>query len=92
MSMRQLKHHEKPLLKKVNFLEWKKDSNIREIAILRRYHVQDREDYSKYNKLVGQITKLVAKLKTLKQNDTYRIAKTDQLANKLFEMGVINAR
>ena len=76
----------------MNFLEWKKDSNIREIAILRRYHVQDREDYAKYNKLVGQITKLVAKLKTLKQNDTYRIAKTDQLANKLFEMGVVNAR
>ena len=53
MSMRALKHHEKPLLKKVNFLEWKKDANLREIAVLRRYHVQDREDYTKYNKLVG---------------------------------------
>ena len=40
-------------MKKVNFLEWKKDANIREIAVLRRYHVQDREDYAKYNKLVG---------------------------------------
>lgn len=35
---------------------------------------------------------MVAKLKTLKQNDDYRIAKTEQLANKLFEMGVINTR
>ena len=73
-------------------MEWKKDANIREIAVLRRYHVQDREDYEKYNKLVGGITKLVAKLKTIKQDDTYRIAKTDQLVNKLFEMGIINAR
>ncbi len=72
--------------------EWKKDAGVREIAVLRRYHIQEREDYTKYNKLVGQITKLVAKLKTLKQNDEYRIAKTDQLSNKLFEMGVVNAR
>lgn len=75
--MRKLKHHEQKLLKKVNFLEWKKDAGVREIAVLRRYHIQEREDYTKYNKLVGQITKLVAKLKTLKQNDEYRIAKTD---------------
>lgn len=90
--MRKLKFHEQKLLKKVDFLNWKKDSSIRENAVLRRYHVQDREDYAKYNKLVGQVTKLVAKLKLLKQDDDYRIAKTDQLANKLYEMGVINAR
>ena len=53
MSMRKLKHHEQKLLKKVNFLEWKKDAGTREIVVLRRYHIQDREDYSKYNKLVG---------------------------------------
>jgi U3 small nucleolar ribonucleoprotein protein IMP3 len=45
--------------------------------VLRRYHVQNREDYVKYNRIVGQVTKLVAKLKTLKQNDEYRIAKTE---------------
>jgi len=92
MSMRKLKFHEEKLLKKVDFLNWKKDASIREVAVLRRYHVQEREDYAKYNKLVGQVTKLVAKLKTLKQNDEYRIVKTEQLVNKLFELGVINAR
>lgn len=71
--MRELKYHEKKLLKKVDFLNWKKDSNVREIAVLRRYHVQNREDYSKYNKICGQITKLVAKLKVLKPSDSYRI-------------------
>lgn len=92
MSMRKLKYHEQKLLKKVDFLQWKKDASLREIAVLRRYHVQDREDYVKYNKLVGQVTKLVAKMKTLSAQDDYRVAKTEQLANKLYEMGVINAR
>lgn len=51
--MRELKYHEKKLLKKVDFLNWKKDSAVREISVLRRYHVQDREDYAKYNKICG---------------------------------------
>ena len=61
--------------KKVDFLKWnKKDASLREIAVLRRYHVQDREDYQKYNRLVGQVQKLIAKLKTLKSSDGFRIA------------------
>lgn len=90
--MRKLKFHEQKLLKKVDFLNWKKDASSRENAVLRRYHIQDRNDYAKYNRLVGQITKLIAKLKVLKSNDEYRIAKTEQLVNKLFEMGVVNSR
>ena len=90
--MRELKFHEQKLLKKVDFLNWKKDANLREIAVLRRYHVQNREDYAKYNKIVGQITKLVAKLKTLKSSDPYRIAQTDALVAKLYEMGLIKAK
>ena len=43
--VRKLKHHEQKLLKKVDFLQWKHDDNVREIAILRRYHIQKREDY-----------------------------------------------
>jgi U3 small nucleolar ribonucleoprotein protein IMP3 len=63
--MRDLKHHEQKLLKKVNFLQWKSDQNIREIKIMRRYHVQSRDDYIKYNKLAGHITSLTNKLKEL---------------------------
>ena len=58
-------------------MQWKKDASLREISVLRRYHVQDREDYVKYNKIVGQVTKLVAKLKTLSSQDDYRVAKTE---------------
>lgn len=53
MSMRKLKFHEEKLLKKVDFLNWKKDDSAKENAVLRRYHVQDRNDYVRYNRLVG---------------------------------------
>ena len=90
--MRELKFHEQKLLKKVDFLNWKKDAGLREIAVLRRYHVQNREDYAKYNKVVGQITKLVAKLKILKSSDSFRISQTEAIVNKLYEMGLIKSR
>ena len=63
--MRQLKFHEKKLLKKVNFLQWKNEHNHRELEVIRRYHLQDRDDYKKYNKLCGMVTKLVSILKQL---------------------------
>ena len=53
--MRELKFHEQKLLKKVNFLQWKSDQNVREIQVLRRYHVQNRDDYVKYSKVAGQV-------------------------------------
>jgi U3 small nucleolar ribonucleoprotein protein IMP3 len=60
--MRLLKHHEKKLLKKVDFLQWKNEDNLREIKILRKYHIQRREDYTYYNKLAGKVTKLAARV------------------------------
>jgi ribosomal protein S4 len=57
---RKLKYHEQRLLRKVDFLNWKQDSNIREVKILRRYHVQDREDYHSYNKITGIVTQVKA--------------------------------
>jgi len=44
---RKLKHHENKLLRKTDFMVWKKEQNLREIQILRRYHIQKREDYTK---------------------------------------------
>lgn len=92
MAMRKLKHHEQKLLKHTDFLNWKKEQNVRELHVIRRYHIQDRDDYVKYNKVVGQIQKVIAKLITLKASDSYRIVKTRQLVDKLYEMGVINSR
>ena len=55
--LRPLKHHEKPFLKKTDYLVWKKSLNVREIKVIRRYHLQDREDYSRsvYDKGIGGI-------------------------------------
>lgn len=44
--MRQLKHHEQKLLKKVDFLSWKSDAAGREVKVMRRYHVQERSVFS----------------------------------------------
>lgn len=45
--VRKLKFHEQKLLKKVDFINWKADNNLKEAKILRKYHIQKREDYTK---------------------------------------------
>ena len=90
--VRKLKYHEAKLLKKVDFLNWKQDQNLREVKVLRRYHVQDREDYHTYNKLVGYVTKLVTMLKKLDQRDPVRIETTDLLLDKLHGLGLIQQK
>ncbi|BBN04114.1 U3 small nucleolar ribonucleoprotein protein IMP3 [Marchantia polymorpha subsp. ruderalis] len=87
--MRQLKFHEHKLLKKVNFLEWKKDQSFRETKVMRRYHITGREDYHKYNKMCGMVTKLVNIIKKLDAKDPFRIEMTEQLLDRLYNMGVI---
>jgi hypothetical protein len=49
---------------------------------MRRYHIQERDDYSKYNKLVGMITKLTNVLKQLDPQDRTRVELTDELLDK----------
>jgi len=50
--------------------------------VMRRYHIQDRDDYMKYNKMVGMITKLTNMLKQLDPQDKARVELTDQLLAK----------
>jgi U3 small nucleolar ribonucleoprotein protein IMP3 len=88
--MRQLKYHEKKLLRKVDLYSWKGEDNLRVAKVMRQYHIQNREDYVSYNRIVGMITKLSAKLKTLPADNAFRIAMTDQLLEKLVNMGLIN--
>ena len=87
--MRQLKHHEKKLLKKTDFLNWKRTNNVHEIRIMRRFHITDREDYSRYNKIVGQVQKMVAVLRKLPASDSERIRMSETLLDKLHQMSVI---
>lgn len=90
--MRQLKYHERKLLKKVDFLQWKKEHSLREVQVMRRYHIQDRDDYKKYNKLCGMVTKVTNTLKKLDPQDPSRIEMTDQLLDKLYASGIITTK
>ena len=36
--------------------KWKQDANLREIKVMRRYHIQDREDYHKYVLLLPSLS------------------------------------
>ena len=89
--MRTLKHHEQRLLKKVDFLTYQQEANLREIKVLRRYHIQDREDYVRYNRLAGLVTALVAKLRLLPADSAKRVVCTQALLDKLFRLGLIDA-
>ncbi len=90
--MRLLKHHEKKLLKKVDFYSWKQDKNVREASIIRKYRLQDREDYVEYSHMVGSITKLVSRLKKLPTDNIDRKEMIDQLMDRLFNLGVITTK
>ncbi|KAG0378587.1 MAG: 30S ribosomal protein S4 [Linnemannia gamsii] len=90
--MRQLSHHEQKLLKKVDFLQWKSTDNVREIKVMRRYHIQKREDYVKYNKLCGSIKSLANKISLLPPQDPFRAKQEEALLEKLYNMGIITAQ
>lgn len=88
--VRKLKYHEQKLLKKVDFISWKKDDTLRENGILRKYHIQRREDYTKYNRLSGAIHQLLTKIKNLDPKDPFRGESTERLLKKLYDMGLIH--
>lgn len=52
------------------------------LQVMRRYHIQNRDDYKKYNKVVGMVTKLTNMLKQLDPQDKTRIDLTELLINK----------
>lgn len=57
---------------------------------MRRYHIQDREDYHKYNRLCGQIRSYAHRLSLLPAQDPFRPKMEGQLLSKLYDMGVLN--
>ncbi|KAG5639337.1 Small subunit (SSU) processome component [Sphagnurus paluster] len=89
--VRKLKYHEQKLLKKVDFLNWKQDANLREIKVMRRYHIQDREDYHKYNKICGSLRSYAHRVSLLPAQDPFRARMEGQLLSKLYDMGVLNS-
>ncbi|KAK9688413.1 Ribosomal protein S4/S9 N-terminal domain [Popillia japonica] len=90
--VRKLKYHEQKLLKKVDFISWKADNNLHEVKVLKKYHVQKREDYTKYNKLCRSIRELARKIKEVDSKHPFRTESSAQLLEKLYLMGLIPTR
>ncbi|CAI8619745.1 unnamed protein product [Vicia faba] len=90
--MRKLKYHENKLLRRVNFLEWKREEGHRENMVMQRYHITQRDDYKKYASLTRMIQKLVSAVKQIDAKDSFRVNMTDNLLERLYNMGVIPTR
>ncbi|EWS75574.1 U3 small nucleolar ribonucleoprotein IMP3 (macronuclear) [Tetrahymena thermophila SB210] len=91
--MRKLKFHEQKLLKKHDFFKnWTGEDNHHEVKVIKRYHIQNREDYERYNKICGLVTSLICKLKLLDEKDQFRVKLTEQLLEKLYNLGLVNQR
>ncbi|KNC79650.1 U3 small nucleolar ribonucleoprotein IMP3 [Sphaeroforma arctica JP610] len=90
--VRKLKYHEQKLLKKVDFVQWKSDNNVREAEVIRRYQLTKRDDYVKYNKLCGHITALTTQLASMPADDPVRQDLTEALIEKLYNMGIITTK
>ncbi|KOB69335.1 putative U3 small nucleolar ribonucleoprotein IMP3 [Operophtera brumata] len=77
--VRKLKFHEQKLLKKVDFISWKLDNNLNEVKAMKKYHIQKREDYTKF-------------IKDLDASSEFRTESSAQLLEKLYQMGLIPTR
>lgn len=87
--VRKLKHHEQKLLKKVDFINWEVDNNLHEVKVLRRFRIEKREDYTKYNKLSRNIRDLAQKIRDLDEKDGFRAQSSHRLLEKLYSTGLI---
>ncbi|MBN3322822.1 IMP3 protein, partial [Atractosteus spatula] len=90
--VRKLKFHEQKLLKKVDFINWEVDNNLHEVKVLRRFHIERREDYTMYNKLSREIRQLAQKIRDLNEKDGFRAQNTARLLEKLYSLGLIHTK
>lgn len=90
--VRKLKYHEKKLLKKTDFINWKYDKSAKESEVIGRFYIQKREEYVKYVHLCGEVTSLVSKLKAMQPNDPVRQKVTEDLLEKLYSIGLISSK
>jgi len=58
---------------------------------MRRYHIQDRDDYHKYNKLCGSLRQFAHRISLLPSQDPFQARMEAQILSKLYDIGVLNA-
>ena len=88
--MRELKFHEKKLLKKTDFYDWKSVSSLKKADVVKKYRLSSRKDYNFYNHLVGYVTKMIDLINKLPEREPYKKEVSEGLVKKLFDFGLIN--
>eukprot|EP01114_Cavostelium_apophysatum_P015487 TRINITY_DN4219_c0_g2_i1.p1 TRINITY_DN4219_c0_g2~~TRINITY_DN4219_c0_g2_i1.p1 ORF type:complete len:181 (+),score=28.29 TRINITY_DN4219_c0_g2_i1:278-820(+) len=86
--MRQLKFHEKKLLKKVDFYKVSEDNAAANLMIT-RFKLSGQKEYYEYKRIVVLIRTLLTKMTEYDQEDPFRVKLTEQLGRKLYQMGII---
>ena len=56
---------------------------------MRRYAIQGRDDYRKYNQLAGSLRQLAHRVAALDPSDPFRHKQEDLILEKLFSMGLL---
>lgn len=69
--------------------QWKQDNGHRETTVMQRYHLQNRDDYTKYNKLCGSIRQFAHRLSQLDPADPVRRQHEALVLAKLEDMGIL---
>ncbi|EAY95920.1 hypothetical protein OsI_17786 [Oryza sativa Indica Group] len=87
--MRKLRFHEQKLLKKTNFLDFKREKGHRDAIVTQRYLLVERDDYKKYNGICLMVQKLVNIIKQMDPRDPYRAEMTDMLLDKLRRLATV---
>ncbi|XP_058122000.1 U3 small nucleolar ribonucleoprotein protein IMP3 [Anopheles ziemanni] len=87
--VRKLKFHEQKLLKKVDFFNWKETHSQQESKIIRKYHLQKREDYTTYNLLSRKVREVAQKIAEIDPKHPFRTEMSGLMLEKLYVMGVI---
>ena len=57
------------------------------LQVMRKYHIQNREDYTKYNKICGGIKSLAARIRDLDTKSATRSESSAALIQKLYNLG-----
>ena len=87
--VRKLKFHEQKLLRKVDFYNWEASNNLHEAKIMKKYHIQKREEYTLYNKLSRETRDIVRKIKDLDPKSPHRTEMSAAFLEKLYNLGLI---
>ena len=60
--------------------------------MLRRYRLQRREDYTRYNQLSRAVRELARRLRDLPERDPFRVRSSAALLDKLYALGLVPTR